>query len=117
MDQKVQNLLEDIKLNSDEKFQMVEGIRSLFLKSGADFNEAVKYGGLTYSLADDLAGGIFIYKEHISIEFSHGASFLDENKILEGGGKYRRHIKIREMLDLENKLVASFIQQAIKYLN
>lgn len=114
MDKKISQFLEDIRFVSSERFQLVMAIRELFQGASAQLDEGIKYGGLTYSSSKELVGGIFSYKEHVSIEFSNGADFSDPEGVLEGGGKRRRHIKIRELKDVENKAVGFYIQEAIK---
>ena len=37
----------------------------------------------------------------------------DPNKLLEGKGKYRRHLKIKCKEDIEHKDVAFFVKQAV----
>ena len=64
------------------------------------------YGGIIFSLADDF-GGIFVYKNHVSFEFSYGYKLDDPSKLLEGNGKYRRHLKIKSIEDLEIKKIFS----------
>lgn len=76
-----------------------------------------KYGGEVFVLdpSDDKAffGGVFTYKDHVSVEFSNGASFDDPHGHLEGGGKQRRHLKLRTPVDVAEKDFATFLKQAI----
>ena len=58
-------------------------------------------------------GGTFVSKHHVSFEFSRGYSLDDPDGLLEGTGKYRRHLKIRELSDIEDKSVKFFVKQAI----
>ena len=57
--------------------------------------------------------GLFVRKYHISFEFSNGIIMKDPNNFLEGIGKFRRHLKIRTKIDIENKDVAFFVKQAV----
>ncbi|WP_294347439.1 DUF1801 domain-containing protein [Prosthecochloris sp.] len=105
--------MHDIQKHSFEFHDIVAGVRSLFLKTCPDLSEAVKYGGIVFLKDRELTGGIFVYKEHVSVEFSHGASFHDPDAILEGKGKYRRHIKLRGGLEeVSEKRVTVMIAQA-----
>ena len=76
--------------------------------------EGIKYGGLVFNLSNQLVAGIFSYKNHISIEFGNGAEFSDPSGLLEGKGKMRRHFKIVESADLDDKKAAFFIKQVMK---
>ncbi len=73
----------------------------------------IMYGGIMFSLENDY-GGLFIRKNHISLEFTHGVFFQDPDKILEGNGKLRRHLKIRKIEDIESNKVDFYIKQALQ---
>jgi hypothetical protein len=59
-------------------------------------------------------GGIFSYKDHVSLEFSEGASFDDPDGRLEGKGKNRRHLKFVTVEDVEGKGAEGFLKQALR---
>ena len=109
---RVNDFLADTQLTSPTQFEMVTSIRDLFLNANSDLVDDIKYGGLVFNLSGSLIGGIYTYKEHISIEFSNGASFSDPDSILEGKGKKRRHLKIHSSEDIFQKDAAFFIGQA-----
>ena len=109
---KVNDFLADIQFKASEQFEMMISIREMFLASNEKLVEDIKYGGLVFNLSGVLIGGIYSYKEHLSIEFSNGADFIDPNFILEGGGKKRRHLKIKMNDDITNKNADYFINQA-----
>ena len=104
--------LRDVRNHSFEFHDMVLGIRTLFLEACPDLSETVRYGGIVFLKGKELVGGIFVYKEHLSVEFSRGASFPDPDSILEGKGKYRRHIKLHGPEDIGRKRLAGFIASA-----
>lgn len=104
--------LHNIREHSFEFHDMVLRIRSLFLETCPGLSEAVKYGGIVFLRDKELIGGVFVYKEHVSVEFSQGAAFPDPGSVLEGKGKYRRHIKLHDLGDIEAKRVANFIAGA-----
>lgn len=109
---RVNDFLADTQLTSPTQFEMVTSIRELFLSANSGLVDDIKYGGIVFNLSGTLIGGIYTYKEHISIEFSNGASFTDPDSILEGKGKKRRHLKIMTNKDISQKNAASFIEQA-----
>lgn len=110
---KVNDFLSDIQSLTTEQFDMVTAIRDIFLKAHEELVEDIKYGGLVFNVSNALIGGIYIYKEHISIEFSNGADFTDTNSNLEGGGKKRRHLKIFSYDDIVQKNTKHFVNQAV----
>ena len=76
-----------------------------------------KYGGevLAHDPENDkkFVGGIFIYKDHVSLEFSQGASFDDPDGLLEGKGKKRRYLKFTAVDDVEAKGALCFLKRAL----
>ncbi len=110
----IEDFLNDIQLVSHEQFEIVSAIREIFLDANPNLVEKIKYGGLTFSLSSMLCGGIYSYKSHVSVEFSNGVGFSDPEYRLEGGGQWRRHVKIRSKADIENSKVAFFINQAVR---
>ncbi len=111
--EKIDEFLEDIQFQSPEKFESLKSIRKIFQDANPELDEGIKYGGLVFNLSNTLMGGIFVYSEHISIEFSFGAELADSERILEGKGKKRRHIKIRKIQDIQDKRVKNFIASAM----
>ena len=110
---KIEGFLEDIQFQSPEKFEILKSIRKIFNDANPKLDEKIKYGGLVFNLSNTLMGGIFVYSGHISIEFSFGAELADPDKILEGKGKKRRHIKIMNIQDIEEKKVKFFVSSAM----
>ncbi len=115
--QKVTQFLTDIQSVSIQNHDIIQAIRVLFLQADSRVTENIKYGGLVFmptGVSSKLLGGVFVYQKHLSIEFGSGALFDDPDGHLEGKGQYRRHIKIRDREDINNKQVASFIEQALQ---
>jgi len=110
---KINDFLNDIQSISPSKFEMATSIREIFSNADSNLTEEIKYGGLMFRRSNHLIGGVFIYKQHLSIEFGQGAKMDDPENLLEGKGQYRRHLKIRQLQDIEGKKVAGFVDQAL----
>lgn len=110
---KVNDFLTDLQSVSPDQFDILLSIRELFLDSNKDLVEDIKYGGLVFNHSGSLVGGVYAYKKHLSIEFSNGADFVDDDAVLEGSGKRRRHLKIASADDIQQKNSAYFIKQAV----
>ncbi len=74
------------------------------------------YGGIVFMLNpgkhDSMVCGHFIYKKHVSLEFPKGYLLTDPDKVLVGSGKYRRHIKLYDLDDIESRSVRAMLKQA-----
>ncbi|QLF94718.1 DUF1801 domain-containing protein [Pseudomonas sp. ABC1] len=113
-DERIETLLEDIRLLDEERFQMAQALRQRILALSPTIREEVKYGGLLFSV-DKPFCGIFSYARHLSIEFSAGAALQDEHGLLEGQGKLRRHIKLSSLQDMRDKPVGAYLEQAFRH--
>lgn len=82
-----------------------------------DVRFVAKYGGEVMCPNPEsdttFVGGIYRYKDHVSVEFSNGALFEDTDGLLEGAGKKRRHLKLGAVSDIAAKDVRRFIEQAL----
>ena len=107
---KVQELISDIEMYHPDKIKLLMELRGLIFHHHPKTKERVMYGGIMFSLTNDY-GGIFVRKKHISLEFIDGVEFEDPDKILEGKGKFRRHLKIRSLEDVEIKKISFYVKQ------
>lgn len=112
MSKTVPALLEDIRLLGEEQFQLTEAVRALARKTIKPLSEQVKYGGILFS-SGVAFGGVFAYKEHVTVEFGYGARIEDREGFLEGSGKQRRHIKLRRVSDISAKKLATYLPLAL----
>ncbi|MBM5572162.1 MULTISPECIES: DUF1801 domain-containing protein [Deefgea] len=112
-DAKVASLLHDLALLDVERLAVVEAVRTLIYSLLPSATERVMYGGLLFATQADFCG-IFAYQKHVSVEFGRGCDLSDVAGVLEGGGKFRRHIKLFSLKDIEDKSLAQYIVQAEK---
>jgi hypothetical protein len=109
----VEALLEDIRFLSEERYRIVAAVRALVKQQFKPFAEEVKYGGILFSSGVQFCG-VFAYKEHVSVEFGHGAAIRDKLGHLEGSGRLRRHIKLMALADIESKKLAQYLALALE---
>jgi len=114
---KVREFLNDIQSISVDQFEIFKAVQTFFLNYDSTLEEAIKYGGLVFMQEGKLIGGIYAYQKHISIEFSHGTQLDDPFSVLDGSGKHRRHIKLRSFVDISNKHVNVYIENALNNAN
>ena len=110
--QAVQTFLDEMEVFDAQKYEILQRLRAVVFEANQKVTERMMYGGIMFSLGDDF-GGIFAYKNHVSFEFGAGATLADPNQVLEGKGKFRRHLKISSFVDIEQKDVANFVRQAV----
>lgn len=108
----VQTWLEDVRLMSEQNFQIVDAVRALLKTQCQPLSEELKYGGILFSSGLQFCG-VFAYKAHVSVEFGHGALIQDPWGHLEGEGKGRRHLKLRSLDDIQSKSLAGYLPLAL----
>ena len=110
--EQVQKFLEEIMLLDSDKFEILQNLREIVFSNYPKVKERIMYGGIMFSLEDDF-GGLFVRNNHISFEFVSGVYMNDPHNILEGTGKFRRHLKVRSLTDIEDKEVDYFVKQSL----
>lgn len=111
-DERVNTFLEETNMLNCEQFNILQKLRGMVFKIYPKIDERMIYGGIMFSLEDDF-GGIFVRKNHISFEFGNGFKMKDPKNLLEGTGKFRRHLKIKALSDIQDKNVDYFVKQAV----
>lgn len=104
------DFLKQLKAHDAEKYKIVTTLRDLIVKD-KQTSEEIKYGGLLYSREKPYTG-LFVSKNHVSMEFSEGATFDDPKNLLEGTGKHRRHLKFFDASEIKPSHINSFLKQA-----
>jgi hypothetical protein len=110
-DHKVQDFINEIMLADEKGHLILEELRRIVFEIYPDVKEKFMYGGIIFSNTDDFSG-VFVYKNHVSLEFSRGFEFEDPDKLLEGKGKFRRHLKLKYPADVVSKKVKYFVKQS-----
>lgn len=109
--EKVQQFLIDLLDTAPDQAELLLELRKIVFDQHPNVAERMMYGGIMFSLRENDMSGLFVYKNHISLEFSDGHLLNDPNKILEGKGKYRRHLKLSQNQDILDKNPTFFLAQ------
>ena len=113
MNQKVKNLLDDWLINNPALYEIANSVRTKIQQLEDTVVEEVKYGGILFAAPEPFCG-IFVYKQHVTVEFGRGAEMADLHGLLEGKGKGRRHLKLHTLEDIENKHLTDYLRLAQK---
>lgn len=94
---------------------IVTRIEELVAQNLPDASAREMYGGIMLEIIpgdhSTRLCGYFVQKAHVLLEFSNGAQFDDPKNLLEGKGKFRRHLKFQNAEQLGEKDVDFFLQQ------
>ncbi|RFA29904.1 hypothetical protein CAI21_08735 [Alkalilimnicola ehrlichii] len=111
---RIDRLLDDIRATDEARYELVQQLRAIVFELSPQATEEVKYGGLLFLQREPFCG-VFAYAKHVSVELPEGHALVDRHQVLEGQGKYRRHIKLRDRDDISRKYVKDYVQQALEF--
>ncbi len=101
-----------------EKQSLIELLDTLVVAAVPKSTKVAKYGGTLYTLKPDEKEeqfcGVFPYKAHVQLSFAKGNELDDPDGLLEGGGKFRRHLTFKSFDDVDAKVVKRFTKAASK---
>ena len=108
---RVELYLQDLNLTNPATYDLVQAIRKVVLGLDKQVSEEIKYGGILFA-AEQAFCGVFAYANHVSLEFGEGANLPDQFGVLEGKGKFRRHIKLTSLAEVTEKHVVHYVKLA-----
>jgi hypothetical protein len=79
---------------------------------GDDVRETLHDGHPTACVADTAFGYVNIFKSHVNVGFFQGAEIADPRGLLEGAGKFMRHVKLRREDEVDAEALAKLIETA-----
>src|SRR6266576_236197 len=84
----------------------------LMRKCGDDVRELLHDGHPTACIADAAFGYVNVFKAHVNVGFFRGAEIADPEGLLEGTGKFMRHVKLRPDRDFNASALTKLIDTA-----
>ena len=81
-------------------------------RCGDDVRELLHDGCPTACIADAAFAYVNAYKAHVNVGFFRGAEIADPDGLLEGTGKFMRHMKLRPKRDFDAAALTKLIETA-----
>ncbi len=79
---------------------------------GADVRELLHDGHPTACVSDAAFGYVNAFKAHVNVGFFRGAELYDPGGLLEGNGKFMRHVKLRPEREIDAAALMKLIETA-----
>ncbi len=79
---------------------------------GDDVRELLHDGHPTACIADAAFGYVDAFTAHVNVGFYRGAELADPAQLLEGTGKYMRHVKITPDSDIDASALTQIVESA-----
>lgn len=79
---------------------------------GDDVRELLHDGHPTACVGDAAFAYVNVFKAHVNVGFFRGAEIADPERLLEGTGKFMRHVKLRPESDVDATALMKLIETA-----
>ena len=79
---------------------------------GDDVREVLHDGHPTACVGEAAFAYVNAFRDHVNVGFFHGAALADREGLLEGTGKYMRHVKLRPDGAVAARALTALIQSA-----
>jgi hypothetical protein len=81
-------------------------------RCGDDVRELLHDGHPTACVGDAAFGYVNAFRAHVNVGFFRGAELFDPHGLLEGTGKFMRHVKLRPEGDVDSAALMELIETA-----
>jgi hypothetical protein len=102
------------KSQSAENRKIVGALRKLVNEVAPKLEETVKWGNGCWQNDSLPVAYAHCEGDHVQFGFFGGSLLKDTKNMLEGGGKYVRHVKIRSPKEIDAKALTPLIRQAAR---
>jgi hypothetical protein len=90
-------------------------------RCGSDIRELMHDGLATACVGDVPFAYVGVFAAHVSVGFFHGASLPDPAGLLEGAGRYMRHVKLKpgvavDASALETLVTAAYVDAGMRLM-
>ena len=101
-----------MKANAGELGSIAHEWFELMRKCGDEVRELLHDGCPVACLGDAPCGYVNVFTSHVNVGFFHGASLPDPAHMLQGDGKYMRHVKLRPGTATNSRALCRLIEDA-----
>ena len=85
-------------------------------KCGDEVRELLHDGCPVACLGDAPFGYVNVFTSHVNVGFFHGASLQDPAHLLQGAGKFMRHVKLRPETAIHDAALHRLIDEAYSHI-
>lgn len=79
---------------------------------GDDVRELLHDGHPTACVGEAAFGYVNAFRDHVNVGFFNGAVIADPKQMLEGSGRFMRHVKLRAGVDVDAAALTELITMA-----
>lgn len=94
--------------------KLIRALRKFVQGVAPKLEESVKWGNGCWVKGKDPVAYVYSDADWVQFGFFRGATLGDPQKLLEGKGQYVRHIKVRQVADIDEKAFGALLRQAAR---
>ena len=91
---------------------IIRELRKLVKRVAPALSETVKWGNGCWVRGKENVAYVYSASEYVQFGFFGGSALKDPKGLLEGAGRYVRHIKVHAVTDIDERAFASLLKQA-----
>jgi hypothetical protein len=91
---------------------IIRGLRQMVKRVEPGLSEAVKWGNGCWIGSHGPVAYVYSAPDYVQFGFFRGSSLKDPRGLLEGKGKYVRHIKVHKLSGIDEPSFAALLRQA-----
>ena len=93
---------------------VIRALRQLVKGVTPGLSEAVKWGNGCWVSSNGPVAYVYSAADHVQFGFFNGSSLKDSKGLLVGQGKYVRHIKVRDLSEIDERAFTALLRQAAR---
>jgi hypothetical protein len=91
---------------------IIRGLRRLVKRVEPGLTESVKWGNGCWIGGNGPVAYVYSAPDYVQFGFFRGSSLKDPKHLLEGNGKYVRHVKVHKPSGIDERSFATLLRQA-----
>jgi hypothetical protein len=101
-----------MKAQSNELGRIAKRWFEIMRNCGEDVRELLHDGHPTACVGDAAFAYVNAFKDHVNVGFFRGAEIVDPKNLLEGTGKFMRHVKLSPDREIDDVALTNLIETA-----
>jgi len=93
---------------------IIRELRKLVKRVAPGLEETVKWGNGCWVKGKENVALVYSADDHVQFGFFAGSALMDPKALLEGAGRYVRHVKVHAPSDIDESAFANLLRQAAR---
>jgi hypothetical protein len=93
---------------------LIRALRKLVKRVAPQLQESVKWGNGCWVQGKAPVAYVYSAPDHVQFGFFRGATLRDPMRLLNGQGKYVRHVKVRKRSEVDERAFGALLRQAVQ---